>query len=108
MVGPHRPQLLSHGSLDKLLEAALTMDVEPSTFKVIQHSAAVGIMYLSTMAGTVSAKVRGSCWPLPPPPGEQPIPLSRFRREGPWGVSRERFSSGDGQMVRWGWAHGGR
>eukprot|EP00951_Prasinocladus_malaysianus_P016142 scaffold125306_cov22-Prasinocladus_malaysianus.AAC.1 len=57
MVGPHRPRLLERGALDKLLEAALTKDQEEATFKVIQHSAAVGVMYLSTMAGTVSAKV---------------------------------------------------
>ena len=59
MVGPHRKQLLEQGALDKLLEAALTPDdVETSVFKVIQHSAAVGVMYLSTMAGTVSPKAR--------------------------------------------------
>eukprot|EP00191_Tetraselmis_sp_GSL018_P024515 CAMPEP_0177627972 /NCGR_PEP_ID=MMETSP0419_2-20121207/31498_1 /TAXON_ID=582737 /ORGANISM="Tetraselmis sp., Strain GSL018" /LENGTH=1910 /DNA_ID=CAMNT_0019129181 /DNA_START=17 /DNA_END=5750 /DNA_ORIENTATION=+ len=56
MSGPHRPRLLEHGTMDKLLEAALTQDLDPALFKIIQHSAAVGVMYLSTMAGTVSPK----------------------------------------------------
>eukprot|EP00873_Tetraselmis_striata_P034657 jgi/Tetstr1/454921/TSEL_041784.t1 len=56
MFGPHRMQLLACGTMDRLLEAALTKDADPELFSVIQHSAAVGVMYLSTMAGTVSAK----------------------------------------------------
>lgn len=54
--GPFREQLLSIGAFGALLKAALACSADDPCNAIIQQTAAVGIMYMSTM-------VRCSCTP---------------------------------------------
>jgi hypothetical protein len=47
--GPFREQLLSVGALGALLKAALMSSSDDPCNNIIQQTAAVGIMYLTTM-----------------------------------------------------------
>lgn len=47
--GPFRAQLLSVGALGALLKAALMSSSDDPCNNIIQQTAAVGIMYLTTM-----------------------------------------------------------
>lgn len=54
--GPFREKLLSVGALGALLKAALMSSSDDPCNNIIQQTAAVGIMYLSTM---VSQRIQG-------------------------------------------------
>ena len=49
MTGPHRQQLLDAGAFDALLSALVHPPEDPSCKSVVEESAAIGVMYLSTM-----------------------------------------------------------
>lgn len=51
--GPFRTQLLAVGTLGVLLRAALTSSSDDPCNNIIQQTAAVGIMYLTTMVSAV-------------------------------------------------------
>mmetsp|Transcript_26929 Transcript_26929/g.69418 ORF Transcript_26929/g.69418 Transcript_26929/m.69418 type:complete len:871 (-) Transcript_26929:1245-3857(-) len=53
MYGPYRTKLLEMGALGGLLRAALTSVMDEECDMVVQQAAAIGIMYLSTMAGAL-------------------------------------------------------
>lgn len=55
MNGPFREKLLSVNAFGALLRAALSSVMEPECYQIIQQAAAIGAMYLSTMAGAVDA-----------------------------------------------------
>lgn len=68
--GPFRPKLLSVGTLGALLRAALTSSHDDPCNNIIQQTAAVGIMYLTTMVGSDA-----SAAPVQPtlPPAAAPV-----------------------------------
>lgn len=49
MTGPHRKQLLDAGAFPSLLFALTHPPNDPSCKSVVEQSAAIGVMYLSTM-----------------------------------------------------------
>lgn len=49
MTGPHRKQLLDAGAFHALLSALVRPPEDPSCKSVVEESAAIGVMYLSTM-----------------------------------------------------------
>ncbi|MEW5306191.1 MAG: hypothetical protein WDW36_008675 [Sanguina aurantia] len=53
MNGPYRTQLLEIGAFGALLRAALTSVLDPECDVIIQQAAAIGVMYMSSMAGAV-------------------------------------------------------
>eukprot|EP00879_Flechtneria_rotunda_P023560 GHRR01024925.1.p1 GENE.GHRR01024925.1~~GHRR01024925.1.p1 ORF type:complete len:713 (+),score=291.71 GHRR01024925.1:1579-3717(+) len=53
LTGPFRTRLLQVGAFGALLKAALASSADEKYDAIIQQTAAVGIMYLSTMAGAV-------------------------------------------------------
>ena len=53
--GPHRSKLLELGAFGALLKAALASSFDQDSKGIIQQSAAVGIMYMSTMVSTTVA-----------------------------------------------------
>jgi hypothetical protein len=53
MSGPHRDRLLASGAFGCLLRAALTTVGDEECDMIVEQAAAIGIMYLSTMAGAV-------------------------------------------------------
>lgn len=55
MHGPYRTKLLEAGAFGALLRAALTSVMDPDCDMIVQQAAAIGVMYLSTMAGEVDA-----------------------------------------------------
>eukprot|EP00198_Chlamydomonas_reinhardtii_P003541 XP_001692877.1 flagellar associated protein [Chlamydomonas reinhardtii] len=55
MFGPFRQKLLGLGAFGALLRAALSSVLESDCDRIIQQAAAIGLMYLSTMAGAVDA-----------------------------------------------------
>ncbi|GAX81636.1 hypothetical protein CEUSTIGMA_g9064.t1 [Chlamydomonas eustigma] len=55
LVGPYRLQLLELGTFSSLLRAALAGVIDETCNLVVQQAAAVGLMYLCTMAGDVAA-----------------------------------------------------
>lgn len=61
MVGPYRQKLLKLGAFGSLLRAALTSVLDNECDEIIQQAAAIGVMYLSTMVGTLGggSKDRG-------------------------------------------------
>ncbi|GIL66635.1 hypothetical protein Vafri_20126 [Volvox africanus] len=55
MFGPFRGKLLAMGAFGALLRAALSSVMESECDRIIQQAAAIGLMYLSTMAGAVDS-----------------------------------------------------
>ncbi|WIA12059.1 hypothetical protein OEZ85_012136 [Tetradesmus obliquus] len=53
LTGPFRSRLLNVGAFGALLKAALASSADDPCDAIIQQTAAVGIMYMSTMAGAV-------------------------------------------------------
>jgi hypothetical protein len=64
--GPFRTKLLSVGTLGALLKAALMSASDDPCNNIIQQTAAVGIMYLTTMVsntGFTAFSCHLVCWP---------------------------------------------
>ncbi|KXZ56071.1 hypothetical protein GPECTOR_2g953 [Gonium pectorale] len=55
MYGPFRTKLLNMGAFGALLRAALSSVLDSECDRIIQQAAALGLMYLSTMAGAVDS-----------------------------------------------------
>eukprot|EP00955_Chlamydomonas_euryale_P007322 77488-Chlamydomonas_euryale.AAC.3 len=55
MTGPYRTALLDHGAFGVLLRAALSGIGDEECDTIVQQACSIGLMYMSTMAGSVDA-----------------------------------------------------